>query len=211
MDRFHAGSELARRLEKEYAERDDALVLGLTPGGVPVAFQIAEELGLPMDVFVVRKLGVPGREELAMGAIATGGIRIINRDLIRRLSIPDDDIARVATQEQEVLEARERSYRKDRSSPVLQGKTVLVVDDGAVTGASMKAAIEAVREQEPRWIVAAVPVASPAVCGELEEMADEMACLRTPGSLEDVASWYQDFRETPAPEIQELLSRATTP
>lgn len=208
MDRFHAGSELARQLEKDYATREDVMVLGLARGGVPVAFQIAEELDLPLDVFVVRKMGVPGREELAMGAIATGGVRVINRDVIQDLAIPGEDLARVAAREQEVLEARERDYRGGRGFPDLSGKTLILVDDGVATGASMKAAIQATRAQEPAEIIVAVPVAAPATCEELRKLADEVVCVRTPERLGGIGAWYQDFHQTPDEEVRECLERS---
>lgn len=209
-DRFHAGSELARQLQ-DHAGRKDVVVLGLARGGVPVAYQVAEELKLPLDVFIVRKLGVPGREELAMGAIASGGIRVINEDIVGSLAVPEEDVARVAAQEQEVLEKRQRTYRGGRAMPDLRGKRVIVVDDGVATGASMKAAVQALRQQEPERVVVAVPVGAPSTCQELEELADELVCVRTPTNLGGIGAWYQDFSQTPDEEVQELLKRAVQP
>ncbi len=209
-DRSHAGTELARRL-KDHGAEGALVVLGMARGGIPVAFRVAEELDAPLDLFIVRKLGVPGHEELAMGAIATGGIRVINEDVVRHLSIPEDVLARVAAQEQGALENRERKYRGGRKTPNLEGKTVILVDDGVATGASMKAALHAIREQNPDRIVVAVPVAHPSVCEELEELADEVVCLRTPPVMQAIGSWYQDFSQTPDEEVRDLLNRARRP
>ena len=206
-DRSHAGTELARRL-KEYATADDVLVLGLARGGIPVAFRVAEGLDVPMDVFIVRKLGVPGHEELAMGAIASGGIRVINEDVVKHLSITEEAIARVAAQEQGLLENRERVYRSGRAVPDLRGKTIILVDDGVATGASIRAAVHAIRAQEPKRIVVAAPVGAPSTCRELEALADEVVCLRTPPEMQAIGAWYQDFSQTPDEEVKECLSRA---
>lgn len=209
-NRAQAGRMLAHRLgDMELGDR--AVILGLARGGVPVARPLAEALGLPMDAFLVRKLGVPGREELAMGAIASGGVRIINEDVIRHYSIPEDDVARVAAQEQEILEARERLYREGRGVPDLRKRTVILVDDGLATGASMKAAVRAVRAQEPERVIVATPVGEPSTCQELEELADGVVCIRTPFPLGGIGAWYQDFRQTSDDEVRECLAAVPQP
>src|SRR5438309_3566121 len=177
-DRRDAGRLLAEKLAA-YATRPDVLVLALPRGGVPVAYEIARRLGAPLDVFVVRKLGVPGHEELAMGALASGGVRVLNEDLIRELGIPEPVIEAATNREQNELDRRERAYRGTRPSPDLRGKTVVLVDDGLATGNTMRAAVEAVRAQHPERIIVAVPVAARASCEELAEVADEVLCGRT--------------------------------
>jgi erythromycin esterase-like protein/predicted phosphoribosyltransferase len=209
-DRAEAGRVLAERL-RGLAGRDDVVVLGLPRGGVPVAFEVSRELDLPLDVFVVRKLGVPGHEELAFGAIATGGTRVLNKDLIERLDLPADWIEAIDAKERRELERRERVYRAGRPAPDLAGRTVILVDDGLATGSTMAAAVQAVREDEPARIVVAVPVADRDVCAALETVADEVLCAVTPTRLESVGAWYEDFSPTSDDEVRDLLSRARRP
>src|SRR5229473_3497134 len=179
VNRRHAGSVLAGLL-KHYADRPNVLVLALPRGGVPVAFEVAQALNAPLDVFVVRKLGVPGQEELAMGAIATGGVRVVNRDVVDALHIPPDVVDRAAAEEARELERRERSYRGERPEPQVEGQTVILVDDGLATGSTMRAAVAALRQQGPARIVIAVPVGAPETCAEFQAEADETVCARTP-------------------------------
>jgi erythromycin esterase-like protein/predicted phosphoribosyltransferase len=209
-DRAEAGRRLADRL-REYAGRDDVVVLGLPRGGVPVAFEVARELDVPMDVFVVRKLGVPGREELALGAIATGGTRVLKRPLIRSLGLPPDTIEAIDARERRELERRERAYRGDQPPPDLAGRTVILVDDGLATGSTMLAAVHAVRQDDPARVVVAVPVADPEVCTMLRRDADEVVCLITPERLRAVGNWYEDFSQTSDDEVRALLARARRP
>lgn len=206
-DRAEAGRVLAERL-KPLAGRPDLVVLALPRGGVPVAYEIARRLGAPLDVFVVRKLGVPGHEELAMGALASGGVRVLNQDLIDELGIPDRVIEAVTVREQNELERRERAYRGTRPAPDLRGKTVVLVDDGLATGNTMRAAVEAVRAQKPARVIVAVPVAARASCEELAEVADEVVCGRTPEPFRAVGLWYDDFEQTSDEEVGALLSQA---
>jgi putative phosphoribosyl transferase len=206
-NRTEAGRQLADDL-KEYAGREDALVLALPRGGVPVAFEVARALGLPMDLFLVRKLGVPGHEELAMGAIASGGVRVLNEEVVRMFSPPEDTIARVAAQEQEELERRERAYRGGRRDLRLEGRTVILVDDGLATGSTMRAAAQAVRAQDPARIVVAVPVAAAETCDEFRGEVDEVVCTLTPEPFRAVGIWYDDFAQTTDEEVRDLLRRA---
>jgi predicted phosphoribosyltransferase len=203
-DRREAGAALAQQL-KAYKGRDDVVVLALPRGGVPVAFEVARELGAPLDVFVVRKLGVPAHRELAMGAIASGGVRILNGDVVRWYGIPTAVIDAVAREEQSELERRERLYRADRAPLDLRGRVVLLIDDGLATGSTMKAAVEAVRLHQPSRIVVAVPVGSPETCQEFSEVADEIVCARTPQAFSAVGQWYRDFSETSDDEVRTLL------
>lgn len=182
------------------------IVLGLPRGGVPVAAEVAESLDAPLDVYVVRKLGVPGHEELAMGAIGPDGVRVLNADVVGRLHIADDDIERVAARESEELERRERAYRRDRPSPDVEGKVVVIVDDGLATGSTMRAAVVALRTRRPRRIVVAVPVGAPPTCADLEEVADEVVCVRTPRLFQAVGQWYRDFAPTTDDEVARLVS-----
>jgi erythromycin esterase-like protein/predicted phosphoribosyltransferase len=209
-DRREAGRLLAEQL-REYAGRDDVVVLALPRGGVPVAYEIAAALGAPLDVFLVRKLGVPGREELALGAIASGGIRVVNRQLVDALGMTTDEVEAIATRELAELERRERAYRGDRPPPDVTGKTVILVDDGLATGSSMWAAVLAVRADDPARIVVAVPVADPDVCESFRGEGDEVVCLMTPKPLRSVGSWYEDFGQTTDEEVRELLARARRP
>jgi predicted phosphoribosyltransferase len=206
-DRTEAGRVLAEKL-MAYAHRADVLVLALPRGGVPVAYEVARELNAPLDVFLVRKLGVPGREELAMGAMASGGVRVLDKQVIRALGITQDVIEAVAKEERQELERRERSYRGDRPPPDVSGHVVILVDDGLATGSSMRAAIVAVRRQEPERIVVAVPVGSAETCAEFRSVADESVCARTPDPFIAVGFWYEDFSQTTDEEVRELLERA---
>ena len=209
-DRGEAGRLLATQLAA-YAGRPDMLVLALPRGGVPVGFEVARALGAPLDVFVVRKLGVPGHEELAMGAIATGGVRILNEELVRALGIPDHLIEAVAATEQEELARRERLYRGNRPPPDVRGRTVILVDDGLATGATMQAAINALRQQQPARIVVAVPIAAPETCDHLKTEADDVVCAVTPEPFYAVGLWYEDFSQTTDDEVRDLLARSVQP
>jgi predicted phosphoribosyltransferase len=206
-DRTEAGQILAARLAA-YANRPDVLVLGLPRGGVPVAFEVARGLNAPLDVFVVRKLGVPGHEELAMGAIATGGVIVLNDEVVYGLRIPDHVIEAVVAQEQRELERRERLYRDDRPPPDVRGKTIILVDDGLATGSTMRAAVAALREQQPTRIVVAVPTAAPDICAEFRREVDEIVCVITPEPFYAVGLWYENFAQTTDDEVRELLDRA---
>lgn len=205
-DRSEAGRLLAERLP-EYAGRPDVLVLALPRGGVPVGYEVARRLHAPMDVFIVRKLGVPGYEEFAMGAVATGGVRVLNEQVVSTLGIPDYVIDAVAAWEQQELERRERLYRGNRPSPDVRGKTVILVDDGLATGSTMLAAVQALRKLDPARIVIAVPVASPDICELLKAEVDEVVCAVTPQPFYAVGLWYRDFSQTTDEEVRELLER----
>ncbi|MFW6331419.1 MAG: phosphoribosyltransferase [Gemmatimonadota bacterium] len=209
-DRADAGRSLAEDL-RAYADREDVLVLGLPRGGVPVAYEVARSLGAPMDVFLVRKLGVPGQEELAMGAIASGGVRVLNQDVVAQLGITDDTVARVAAEEQEELERRERTYRAGRPELDLEGRTVLLVDDGLATGSTMRAAANAVRSHRPRELVIAVPVAEPEICESFRDLVDTVVCSLTPHPFRAVGLWYERFDQTTDDEVRTLLERADAP
>ncbi len=206
-DRSDAGQRLAERLSS-YGGRPDVVVLALPRGGVPVGFEVARALGAPLDVFVVRKLGVPGREELAMGAIAWGGIRVLNDDVVAALRIPDRVIEVVTARELQELRWREREYRGDRPPPEIRGQTAILVDDGMATGSTMRAAVAAVRRLEPARIVVAVPIGSAAACADLELVADECVCCMTPDPFHAVGIWYDDFAQTTDDEVRDLLDRA---
>jgi erythromycin esterase-like protein/predicted phosphoribosyltransferase len=208
-DRREAGRLLAEKLAA-YANRPDVLVLALPRGGVPVAYEVARALGTPLDIFLVRKLGVPGYEELAMGAIATGGVRVLNDQLVERLGIPAHMIDAIAARERQELARRERLYRSGSPSPDVRGRTVILVDDGLATGATMHAAIEALRQQNPARIVVAVPTASPETCEEMKAKADDVICATTPEPFHAVGRWYQDFSQTTDDEVRVLLSRQST-
>src|ERR1700730_16404812 len=213
-DRFHdrreAGLLLAAKLAA-YANHPDVVVLALPRGGVPVAYEIARALRAPLDVFVVRKLGVPGYEELAMGALATGGVRVLNDQVVRDLRIPDYVIDRVVAEEGEALVRRERVYRGGRPPLEVHGRTVILVDDGLATGATMRAAVKASRQHGPANIVVAVPTASPETCQELKAEVDEVVCAITPEPFYAVGYWYEDFTQTTDQEVRELLARAQHP
>lgn len=206
-DRTEAGTLLAEKLA-HYGGRNDLIVLALPRGGVPVGFEIATALRVPLDVFVVRKLGAPGREELAIGAIASGGVRVLNDDIVRQLNIDDDEIERIARREIAELERRESAYRGGRPSPDVKGKTVIVVDDGLATGSTMRAAVQALRGLDPAKIVVAAPVGAPSVCETLAREADEVVCTLQPEMMAAISMWYIDFEQTSDDEVRELLQRA---
>ena len=203
-DRRDAGAALAWLLDR-YRGHPGVIVLGLARGGVPVAYEIAVALGAPLDVFVVRKLGVPGREEVAMGAVASGGVVVLNDDVIRGLRIPPEVIQETAEREGKELLRREEAYREGRPMPDLAGKTVILVDDGLATGASMRAAIQAVRQLGPARIVAAVPAAPESTCKELAGLVDEVVCATTPSPFFSVGEAYWDFTQTTDEEVRDLL------
>ncbi|MFY9608113.1 MAG: phosphoribosyltransferase [Blastocatellia bacterium] len=207
VNRTEAGKLLATRLTR-YAGRMDTIVLALPRGGVPVAFEIARALGAPIDVFLVRKLGVPGQEELAMGAIASGGVRVLNRDVVGYLDIPENTIDAVARKEQQEMERRERLYRGDSPAAEVRGRTVILVDDGLATGSSMRAAIAALKKLEPGRIVVAVPVAPPSTVDQLKREVDEVVCVLKPEQFDGVGRWYQDFSQTTDQEVRSLLDSA---
>ncbi|MEN3284354.1 MAG: hypothetical protein V7607_5494, partial [Solirubrobacteraceae bacterium] len=209
-DRAEAGRLLAERL-RELGGGDDVVVLGLPRGGVPVAYEVARELDAPLDVFLVRKLGVPGHEELAFGAIATGGMRVLNKQLVESLEIPTEWIEAIDAKERRELERRERAYRGDRPAPDVAGRTVILVDDGLATGSTMWAAVLAVMEDAPARVVVAVPVADPDVCAAMQAVADQVVCLQTPRPLQAVGAWYEDFSQTTDEEVRALLERARRP
>jgi putative phosphoribosyl transferase len=206
-NRVEAGRFLAERLSA-YANRPDTLVFGLPRGGVPVAYEVATALNSPMDVFVVRKLGVPGHEELAMGAIATGGARSLNHDVIEYLRIPEEVVDEVTEREKQELQRRERLYRDNRPARSPRDRVAILVDDGLATGSSMRAAALAMREQQPASIVVAIPVASIEACDDLRSQADEVVCLYTPEPFYAVGLWYEDFSQTTDEEVRDLLARA---
>jgi predicted phosphoribosyltransferase len=207
-DRTEAGVELAKRLGA-YANRAEAIVLALPRGGVPVAYEVARALHAPLDVFLVRKLGVPGHEELAMGAVATGDVRVLNAEVVRALGIPSSVIDAVAAWELEEVRRRERLYRGDRPPPDVRGKTVILVDDGLATGSTMLAAVKALRLQQPARIVVAVPIAAPDTCELLRAEVDDVVCAVTPEPFYAVGLWYQDFSQTTDEEVRELLAQAS--
>jgi putative phosphoribosyl transferase len=206
-DRRHAGEELAVRLDR-LKGRNDVVVLALPRGGVPVGYEVARSLGAPLDVFLVRKLGVPGHRELAMGAIASGGVRVLNDQVVDWYGIPQSAIDAVAREEQEELERRERAYRAGRVPVPQEGKTVVLVDDGLATGSTMKAAVQAVRARRPASIIVAVPVGSPETCRDFADIADEIVCVRAPQYFAAVGQWYRDFSQTTDEEVRDLLQTA---
>ncbi|MFB3813110.1 MAG: phosphoribosyltransferase [Terriglobales bacterium] len=203
-DRREAGRYLAAVLHK-YAGRPDVLVLALPRGGVPVAYEIARVLNAPLDIFVVRKLGAPGQEELAMGAIASGGVRVLNHDVVRALGITGADIERITVRENEELKRREKQYRGDRPPVDASGKVVILVDDGLATGSTMRAAAAALRRMGPLQIVVAVPVAAAQSCDDLRAEVDELVCGATPAHFFAVGQWYRDFEQTTDEEVRSLL------
>ena len=206
-DRHEAGTELARSLEP-YAAQEDAIVLALPRGGVPVAYEVAIALGLPLDVILVRKLGVPYQPELAMGAIARGGVAIIDERLIQNLGISEYEVAQIADAERFELERREKAYRGEAKPPDLCGKIVILVDDGLATGSSMKAAIMAARRLAAARVVVAVPVAPQQTVGEMQRLADDVICLMTPAPFRSVGQWYTDFGQVEDADVTDLLARA---
>jgi putative phosphoribosyl transferase len=207
LDRQEAGRMLAEAL-RPYAGRDDLLVLALPRGGVPVGFEVARALEAPLDVMLVRKLGVPGHEELAMGAIASGGVRIVSPDVMSAFGIPDRVLATVAAAEEQELQRRERVYREARPIPDVRGKAVILVDDGLATGSTMRAAVATLRAMGAGRVVAAVPVAPPETCAALRTVVDQMICVLTPDPFLAVGAWYEDFSETSDETVRALLRRA---
>ena len=208
VDRRDAGRLLALHLAK-YADRDDVIVLALPRGGVPVAYEVASALGAPMDVFLVRKLGTPGHRELAMGAIASGGVRVLNDDVVRWYGIPEAAIERVAHEEEQELQRRERAYRDDLPAPNLANRTVILIDDGLATGSTMRAAAQAMKAHHPSRVVIAVPVGAPRTCTGLAAVADEVICARMPEPFSAVGQWYLNFDQTDDEEVRELLRKST--
>jgi predicted phosphoribosyltransferase len=209
-DRRAAGQILAEQL-LDYADRSDVCVLALPRGGVPVGFEVAGALRVPLDVFIVRKLGVPGHEELAMGAIATGGARVLNEEVIHHLGIPPSAIDAAAHRETQELHRREILYRDDRPPLNLENRTVILVDDGLATGSTMRAAVAAVRHLQASRIVVAVPVAAPDTVAHLESEVDELVCPLAPRGFQAVGQWYLRFEQTTDEEVRELLARAQKP
>jgi predicted phosphoribosyltransferase len=206
-DRRDAGRKLAQKLTS-YAGKPDLLILALPRGGVPVAYEVALALNAPLDIFIVRKLGLPGREELAIGAIATGGVRVLNRDIIRTLSIPDEVITFVAKRELQELVRREKLYRRERPAPEVRDRTIILIDDGLATGASMRAAIAGLRVRHPSQIVVAVPAAAAEVCQTFRSEVNEIVCAITPEPFYGVGRWYEDFSQTTDEEVRILLEEA---
>jgi predicted phosphoribosyltransferase len=206
-DRVDAGKALAGLLGK-YAGRPDVIVLALPRGGVPVGYEVARALAAPLDVFIVRKLGVPGQEEYAMGAVASGGVRVLNDEAVRSLGLSNETVDRVTARELEELKRRERLYRGDRPEPDVKGRTVIVVDDGLATGSTMKAAVKALAERGAARIVVAVPVAAADTCQALRREVDEVVCALTPEPFQAVGLWYDNFSQTSDQEVRDLLERA---
>jgi len=207
-DRTEGGRFLAEKLS-EYRDRDDVVVLALPRGGVPVAFEVARSLRAPLDVFVVRKLGVPGFEECAMGAVASGGIRVLNERVVSYLRLPDDVIDEITALELNELERRERLYRGTRAPEDITGRTIIIVDDGLATGSTMRAAVKALRKMSPKKIVVAVPVGARETCDSFKEEVDTVAvCAITPEPFNAVGMWYRDFKQTTDAEVQHLLRLA---
>jgi predicted phosphoribosyltransferase len=207
-DRREAGGYLAAELAAAYAGRPDVIVLALPRGGVPVAFEVARLLPAPLDVFLVRKLGTPGREELAMGAVASGGVCVFNDAVVDALGVTEEEIGDAVTREQQELERRERLYREGRPAPDVRDRIVILVDDGLATGSSMRAAVAALRRRGPARIVVAVPVGAAESCAELREKADEVVCVATPRPFHGVGRWYGNFSQTTDQEVRDLLARA---
>jgi putative phosphoribosyl transferase len=206
-NRVEAGKQLARRLS-HFAGQPDVLVLGLPRGGLPVAYEVATALGAPLDLLLVRKLGVPVQPELAMGAVATGNARVLNEDVVQMLRIDGTTIERVTQRERAELLRRQKAYRGDRPEPVLTDHTLILIDDGLATGATMRVAVAAVRQQRPRKVVVAVPVAPPDTVALLVQEADEVVCLMTPVHFHAVGQWYNCFDQTSDEEVREILDRA---
>ena len=209
-DRSEAGRVLARALA-DYAGRSDVIVLALPRGGVPVAYEVARALGAPLDVFLVRKLGLPGHEELAMGAIASGGVRLLNRDVIDAYRVSDAQLAAVTAVEEQELARRERLYRDNRPFPIVRDQTVILIDDGLATGATMRVAVLALRQESPARIVVAVPVAAAETCDEFHALVDDVVCAETPSPFYAVGLWYDDFTQTTDEEVHELLNANSRP
>ncbi|MBV9619312.1 MAG: phosphoribosyltransferase [Verrucomicrobia bacterium] len=209
-DRAEAGRFLATKLSK-YSGRDDVIVLGLPRGGVPVAYEVSRALRVPLDVFIVRKLGVPGFEELAVGAIASGGVRVLNEDVMRGLPNAAEIIEAVTKRESEEVERREQKYRDGRPAPEICGQTVILIDDGLATGATMRAAVKALRQRGAAKIVVAVPVGPPETRREFKDEADEVVCASAPEFFQAVGQYYEDFSQTSDEEVRQLLASAATP
>ncbi|KTC91062.1 phosphoribosyltransferase [Fluoribacter dumoffii] len=209
-DRYQAGRVLADSL-KDYAKRTDVIILALPRGGVPVGYEIANKLSLPLDIFIVRKLGVPGHEELAMGAIASGEVTVFNDEIVNMLHIQKDAIKRIQKSEQEELSRRELLYRGQKPFPELTGKTVILVDDGIATGYTMRAAIAALKQKKPIKIIVAVPVAAQSTCDEIASLVDEIICPMRPVNFYAVGLWYNNFSQTTDEEVMELLRQVNTP
>ena len=203
-NRRAAGKELARLLDR-YRSQNDVIVLALPRGGVPVAYEVARALDAPLDIFLVRKLGLPGHQELAMGAIASGGVRVLNSDVVEWYRVPETVIDAVAKAEQEELERRERTYRNYQAPLAPENRTVILVDDGLATGSTMKAAVQAIRMHHPARVIVAVPVGAADTCREFSSVADEIVCARAPEHFRAVGLWYQDFSQTSDDEVRELL------
>jgi len=206
-NRSEAGRWLAERLQA-YAHRPDVVVLALPRGGVPVGFELARALDVPLDVFLVRKLGTPGQEELAMGAIASGGVRVLNDDVVRALAVPPSVIDAVARREEQELARREQAYRGTRPPPEVRGRVVILVDDGLATGSTMRAAVQAVKQMQPARVVVAVPVAAASTRDEIAAQVDEIVCSTPPEPFLAVGRWYEDFSQTTDDEVRDLLARA---
>jgi len=208
-DRFDAGRVMASKLG-EFSGRNDVVVLALPRGGVPVGYEVAQALRAPFDVFVVRKLGTPGQEELAMGALASGGVTVLNREVIQALGIPRQTINAVVAREERELERREREYRGQRPAASVRGRTAIVVDDGLATGSSMRVAAKALRKEAAAEIVVAVPVASASTCSEFELEVDKVVCATTPEPFSAVGQWYRNFSQTTDEEVRDLLGRSAS-
>jgi predicted phosphoribosyltransferase len=208
IDRREAGRFLAGKL-KHFAENSDVVVLALPRGGVPIGYEIAQALNAPLDIFIVRKLGVPIYEELAMGAIASGGVRVLNEDVIRRLGITKRMIDAATAEEQRELQRREHEYRRDRAPVDVTGRIAILVDDGMATGATMRAGVRALRRRNPKRIIVAVPVGAAETCEQFESEVDEVICGKRPENFSAVGAWYQDFTQTTDEEVCELLDRST--
>jgi putative phosphoribosyl transferase len=206
-DRTDAGRILAKLLA-DYANHSDVLVLALPRGGVPVAFEVAKEINVPLEVFVVRKLGVPGHEELAMGAIASGGVRVLNRSVIDSLGISEAAIGEVAERELRELQRRERAYRNQRPAADVRGRTVILVDDGIATGSTMRAAVEALRLLHAGRVVVATPTIARSTADEMREEVDELVAVMTPSDFAGVGQWYENFSQTSDEEVRELLEKS---
>lgn len=210
VDRMEAGKQLAEALAG-YRDRPDLLVLALPRGGVPVAAEVARSLDAPLDLMMVRKLGVPWHRELAMGAVATGGVRVLNEEVLTGLGITPEELDAVTRVERQELERRQRAYRGDRADPEIEGRTVIIVDDGLATGSTMRAALTAVKEQRPNQVVVAVPVAPRETCEELEAQADEVICLQAPDPFMAIGLWYESFPPVSDDEVRESLEGALAP
>lgn len=206
-DRHDAGRQLAAKLTA-YRGQPDLLVLALPRGGMPVGYEVAQALDAPLDIFIVRKLGVPGHEEMAMGAIASGGTRVLNQEVVRQLGISEEMLRAVVEREQRELERREQAYRDGSPPPEIRDKTVILVDDGLATGASMLAAARALRQHQPRRVIVAVPVAAEATCDTFRDEVDAVVCAMTPEPFYAVGLWYEDFSQTSDDEVRDLLTRA---